>query len=66
VETKLALERVWRALENIDPAQREVVELRFLAELSLEDAATVMNKSIAAIKALQHRGLSSLRAHLKE
>jgi RNA polymerase sigma-70 factor (ECF subfamily) len=66
VETALTLERVQRALEKIDSAQREVVELRFLAELSLEEVAVVVNKSVAAVKALQHRGLASLRAHLKD
>ena len=65
-ETTLTLEQVQRLLEKIDPEQREVVELRFLAELSLEEVSLVMNKSIPAIKALQHRGLASLRAHLKE
>lgn len=65
-ETALTLERVQRALGKIDLVQREVVELRFLAELSLEEVATVMDKSVAAVKALQHRGLASLRSHLKD
>jgi RNA polymerase sigma-70 factor (ECF subfamily) len=65
IETVLTLERVQRALEEIDPAQREVVQLRFLAELSLDEVALVINKSVAAVKALQHRGLASLRAQLK-
>ena len=65
-ETTLTLEQVQRALKNIDPEQREVIELRFLAELSLEEVSLVINKSIRAVKALQHRGLASLRAHLKE
>jgi RNA polymerase sigma-70 factor, ECF subfamily len=65
-EMTLNLEQVQRALQKIDPEQREVVELRFLAGLSLEDVSLVLNKSIPAVKALQHRGLASLRAHLKE
>jgi RNA polymerase sigma-70 factor (ECF subfamily) len=65
-ETTLTLENVQRALQRIDPEQREVVELRFLGELSLEEVSLVMNKSIPAVKSLQHRGLASLRAHLKE
>jgi RNA polymerase sigma-70 factor (ECF subfamily) len=66
VEAVLTLEQVQQALEKIDSTQREVVELRFLAELSLNDVALVMNKSVLAIKALQHRGLASLRAQLQE
>lgn len=65
VEAALTLEGIWQALVRIDPVQREVVELRFLAELSLEEVAFTLNKSISAVKALQHRGLASLRAHLK-
>lgn len=66
VETVLTLERVQRALGKIDPVQREVIELRFLAELSLDEVALVIDKSVAAVKALQHRGLASLRDHLKD
>jgi len=65
-EKALTVEQVQRALQKIDPEQGEVVELRFLAELSLEEVSLVINKSIPAVKALQHRGLSSLRAYLKE
>lgn len=65
-ESALTLERVQQALEKIDASQREVVELRFLAELSLEEVAEVMEKSVGAVKALQHRGLASLRERLKD
>jgi RNA polymerase sigma-70 factor, ECF subfamily len=65
-ETALTLERVRRALAKIDPTQREVVELRFLGQLSLEETALAMDKSVASIKALQHRGLASLRKQLKD
>jgi RNA polymerase sigma-70 factor (ECF subfamily) len=66
VDAALTLERLRRTLQQIDPEQREVVELRFLAELSLEEASLVLNKSVPAVKALQHRGLAALRAHLKD
>lgn len=62
----LTIERVQQALDNLDPAQREVVELRFLAGLSLKDAAATLNKTVAAVKSLQHRGLSTLRILLTE
>jgi RNA polymerase sigma-70 factor, ECF subfamily len=54
-EATLTLKQVQCALQNIDPEQREVVELRFLGELSLEEVSLVLNKSIPAVKALQHR-----------
>jgi RNA polymerase sigma-70 factor, ECF subfamily len=65
-DVALTLERVQQVLEKIDPAQREVIELRFLGHLSLEETALAMDKSVASIKALQHRGLTSLRERLKD
>src|SRR5215207_7873868 len=41
-ENTLTLGQVQRALQKIDPEQREVVELRFLGELSLEEVSLVM------------------------
>ncbi len=65
VETSLTLMKVQEALEALDPAQREVVELRFLAGLSLKEVADVLNYSVAAVKSHQHRGLKALRASLQ-
>lgn len=64
-ETKLTVEIVQHALGRIDPAQREVVELRFLAGLSLQEVADTLDKTVAAVKTLQHRGLSALRLSLR-
>jgi len=61
LEQKLAVEQLRAALESLEPTQREVVALRFLSGLSLQETAVVMGKTEAAIKALQHRGLSTLR-----
>ncbi len=57
----LTFERVRQALEKLAPDQREVVELRFLAGLSLKEVALTIDKTVSAVKSLQHRGLSSLR-----
>ncbi len=65
-EQSLTTERVQQALDILDPAQREVVELRFLAGLSLKEAAATLNKTVSAVKALQHRGLHALRLLLRE
>jgi RNA polymerase sigma-70 factor (ECF subfamily) len=65
VEQTLTVEKVQRALERLDPTQREVVVLRFLVGLSLREVALTLNKSVASIKSSQHRGLVALRAALK-
>lgn len=64
VEHKLDSERVRQALTRIDPSHREVVVLRFLCELSLEEVALILGKTEAAVKSLQHRGLAALRQAL--
>ena len=64
VERQITVERVERALETLDPTQREVIVLRFLVGLSLREAAAMLDKTVGAIKSLQHRGLVALRAAL--
>ena len=66
VERQLTVERVEKALDALDPTQREVVVLRFLAGLSLREVAAALTKTVAAIKSLQHRGLVALRVALDE
>jgi len=48
------------ALLALTPDQREVVTLRFVADLSLEDVAAMTGRSVGATKALQHRALAAL------
>lgn len=61
----LADERVLRLLGALSPDQREVVLLRIVADLSLEQTAQVVGKRVNAVKALQHRGLAALRRLLE-
>lgn len=41
--------------------QRQVIVLRYLEQWSLEEIAEGMNKTVGAVKALQHRALASLQ-----
>jgi RNA polymerase sigma factor (sigma-70 family) len=59
-------ERVRELLEGLAPDQREVVLLRIVADLSLEDTAAALGKRVNAVKALQHRAMRSLRKKLGE
>ena len=65
IEQTLRIERVQAALAKLEESQCEVVTLRFLLGLSLQETALVVGKSEAAIKSLQHRGLDALRRALK-
>ena len=49
------------ALTALSADQREVVLLRFLADLPLETVAKVTGRTTGAVKALQHRALDNLR-----
>jgi len=44
--------------------QRTVVLLRILADLTVDQVASVMGRSVSAVKALQQRGLATLRSEL--
>jgi RNA polymerase sigma factor (sigma-70 family) len=48
-------------LDQLHDDQREVILLRIVADLSVEQVATIMNRSVGAIKQLQRRGLNTLR-----
>lgn len=58
--------RIRFLLDALPSEQRRVVALRFLADLPLADVAIVMDRSLEAVKALQHRGLAQLRRLLEE
>ncbi|MFF1632509.1 RNA polymerase sigma factor [Leifsonia sp. NPDC058248] len=51
-------------LAGLNDDQREVLSLRVVADLSLGQTATIMNKSTGAVKQLQHRALTNLRNQL--
>jgi RNA polymerase sigma-70 factor, ECF subfamily len=48
-------------LDSLAPDQRDVLLLRVVSDLSIEETATVLDKTPGAIKALQHRALASIR-----
>lgn len=57
-------ERVRTLLAGLTVEQREVVVLRIVGDLSLEETAAVVGRSVGAVKALQHRALTALRTAL--
>lgn len=63
---RLGVEEIERLLEQLTPQQRDVVLLRVLADLPLEQVAEVLGRSVGAVKALQHRALSALRRGIGE
>jgi len=59
--TRLGDERARALLESLPEDQRNVMVLRIIADLTIEQIAVVLDKREGAVKALQRRALESLR-----
>jgi RNA polymerase sigma-70 factor (ECF subfamily) len=60
VERALGVEQVRALCERLVPGQRDVLLLRLLSELSIDEIAGALDKSPGAVKALQRRGLMAI------
>jgi RNA polymerase sigma factor (sigma-70 family) len=60
----LSEQRVRRVLDRLTPDQRDVLVLRLLVDLTIEQIGDVLGKRPGAVKALQARGLEELRRQI--
>lgn len=60
---RAATRRILAVLDDLSDDQREALTLRVVADLTLEQVARVMNKSVGAVKQLQRRALLNLKKH---
>lgn len=56
---------VWKAIADLSPAQREVVALHYIEDMSTEEVAAITGRSRGAVRILLHRGRSKLRSALE-
>jgi len=61
VENRLALNQIMDAAQRLPDAQRQVIALRFAAELSVAETARAMGKGEGNVKVIQHKAISKLR-----
>lgn len=61
---QLSEQRVRRVCDLLVPDQRDVLLLRMVGGLSLDQTADALGKTTVAVKALQHRAVAALRRHL--
>jgi RNA polymerase sigma factor (sigma-70 family) len=60
LDRSLGVDRVRTLCERLVPGQRDVLLLRLLGDLSIEQVAGTLGKSTGAVKALQRRGLLAI------
>jgi RNA polymerase sigma-70 factor (ECF subfamily) len=63
---KLDSDALVRAINQLTDEQAQVITLRFLEGYSISEVAELMNKTEGAIKALQFRGMTTLRRILEQ
>ncbi len=60
VDQSLGVERVRALCEQLAPDQRDVLLLRLLGRLTIDEVASALGKSSVAVKALQRRGFRAI------
>jgi RNA polymerase sigma-70 factor (ECF subfamily) len=63
-ETKIEVDRVKAAMEDLTPDQKEVLQLRFFGGLTSREVSVIMQKSDGAVREMQRVALEKLRQSL--
>ncbi|MBI4363672.1 MAG: sigma-70 family RNA polymerase sigma factor [Candidatus Doudnabacteria bacterium] len=58
-------EFLWIAISQLSLEHQTVLDLRFKQEMSVAEAAQILDKSEVAVRVLQHRALKALKKKLK-
>ncbi len=66
LEIKSSAEEAHRAFNEISPLCRQVLELRYVQGLSLNEVAKILGKTNLAVRLLQFRGLRQVRVILSD
>ena len=66
VAKQIEHQHILQVLGRLRPDYQSVLTLRFFSELSPEETAQVMDRSVGAIRVLQHRALSALRQQIEK
>ena len=56
-------QRAAEALQRLTPMQRAVIILKYLEGYTNKEISSILELSVGAVKALQHRGLASMRRY---
>ena len=58
------IEMIWQAVGDLPDEYKDVVHLRFAAELSYSEIADLLGVPIGTVRSRLHRGLKALREHI--
>ena len=61
---RLGARRIRELIGRLSPAQQDVLLLRVIADLPVDEIANIVGKRPGAVKALQRRGLAALRREI--
>lgn len=64
IGTQLEHEELVDSLNDLTDEQRQVILMRFMNDMSIQEVARKLGRSEGSVKALQHRGLQSLARRL--
>ena len=64
VENALQVRQLAAAMGHLTEDQRQVILLKFVEGMCNEEVATIMGKTVGAVKSLQHRALAALQRTL--
>jgi RNA polymerase sigma-70 factor (ECF subfamily) len=66
VSSQMEHQNIIKVLGKLRHDYQSVLTLRFMGELSPQETARVMDRSVGAIRVLQHRALAALREAMKD
>lgn len=55
-----------RALDQMNPQDKAVIELRYFEDMKIEDIAKVLDENVNTVKSRLYRGLKKLRLELTD
>jgi RNA polymerase sigma-70 factor (ECF subfamily) len=64
VSSRIEHQNILQVIRKLRNDYQSVLTLRFISELSPEETAQVMDRSVGAIRVLQHRALAALRQEM--
>lgn len=61
IDIKLEIAQVYQYFDTLTESEREMIELKYMSELDNKEIAIVMEKSVDALRQIEHRALKKLR-----